>query len=38
MPTEYINDDLAILIEYMQNNLDERGSYRDSERGLYYYE
>ena len=36
LQTEYINDDLAGLIEYMQNNIDERGSYYDGDRGLHY--
>lgn len=33
---EHINDDLTELIEYMQKNLDERGSYYDAEKGLHY--
>ena len=33
---EYINNDLAELIEYMQNNLDDRGSYYDGDSGLRY--
>lgn len=34
---EHINNDLVTLIEYMQNNLDEGGSYYDGDRGLRYW-
>jgi hypothetical protein len=34
--TEQINDGLIGIIAYMQENLDERGSYYDGGRGLHY--
>jgi hypothetical protein len=36
LQAEHINDDLAGLIDYMQNNLNEDGRYYGGKRGLHY--